>query len=71
VPDQKREASIMSAIVAVAHSVNVAVCADGVEAADQLAAAKDQGCDLAQGYFLSKPLPVDEMTRLIERERQH
>jgi len=61
----------MSAIVAVAHSVNVAVCADGVEAADQLAAAKDQGCDLAQGYFLSVPLAVDDMTRLIERERQH
>jgi EAL domain-containing protein (putative c-di-GMP-specific phosphodiesterase class I) len=67
-PFQKREATVLAAIIGVAHNLNMSVCADGVETADQLAAVKEQGCDSAQGYLLSSPLDSKEMTRLVEIE---
>jgi len=70
-PSQKREATILAAIIGVAHDLEITVCAEGIETADQLAAVKGQGCDSAQGYLLSLPLDADEMERLIEIEVAH
>lgn len=70
-PSREREATILAAIIGVAHDLKISVCAEGVETVDQLAAVKDQGCDSAQGYLLSFPLDVDEMERLIEIELAH
>jgi diguanylate cyclase (GGDEF)-like protein/PAS domain S-box-containing protein len=67
-PSQKWEATVLAAIVGVAHNLKMTVCADGVETADQLAAVKEQGCDSAQGYLLSPPLDTKAMTRLVEIE---
>jgi len=70
-PSRKREATILSAIIGVAHDLNIAVCADGVETANQLAAVKEQACDSVQGNLLSSPLDAEEMTRIIELELAH
>jgi len=70
-PSTKRAAAIVNAIVSLAHEMNIAVCADGVETADQLTSAEDQGCDSAQGYLLSLPLDAEDMQRLIEAHRMH
>jgi diguanylate cyclase (GGDEF)-like protein len=64
----KWEATVLAAIIGVAHNLKMTVCADGVETTDQLAAVKEQGCDSAQGYLLSLPLDTTEMTRLVEKE---
>ncbi len=50
-------ATIVGATVALAHGLGLTVVAEGVETAEQLAALHLAGCDLAQGYFLSKPVP--------------
>jgi diguanylate cyclase (GGDEF)-like protein/PAS domain S-box-containing protein len=65
---QKWEATVLAAIIGVAHNLKMTVCADGVETADQLAAVKAQGCDSAQGYLLSEPLDANAMTLLIRKE---
>jgi diguanylate cyclase (GGDEF)-like protein/PAS domain S-box-containing protein len=70
-PSQKRDAATLAAIIGVAHDRKIAVCADGVETAPQLAAAKEQGCDSAQGYLLSSPMDTDDMQRRIEAELAH
>jgi diguanylate cyclase (GGDEF)-like protein/PAS domain S-box-containing protein len=67
-PSKKREATILAAIIDVAHNLNMAVCADRIETAGQLAAVKEQECDSVQGNLLSSPLDPREMTRLIEIE---
>jgi diguanylate cyclase (GGDEF)-like protein/PAS domain S-box-containing protein len=67
-PAKKREATILAAIIDVAHHLNMAVCADRIETASQLAAVKEQECDSVQGNLLSSPLDPSEMTRLIEIE---
>ena len=58
-PFKKREATILAAIIDVAHNLKIAVCADRIETADQLAAVKEQGCDSVQGNLLSSPLDAE------------
>jgi len=65
-PGRQHGAAIFTAIVDVAHDLNMRVCAPGVETQNQLTSVKEQGCDSAQGYLLSVPLDADEMQRLIE-----
>ena len=42
--------------------------AEGVENEEYYHFLKDNGCDIIQGYYFSKPLPVDDFNKLIEKE---
>jgi diguanylate cyclase (GGDEF)-like protein/PAS domain S-box-containing protein len=53
-------AEIVRTIVALARSLGVRVVGEGVESHEQLAALHALGCDFAQGYLISPPLPADE-----------
>jgi diguanylate cyclase (GGDEF)-like protein/PAS domain S-box-containing protein len=55
-------ATIAIAIINMAHSLRLKVVAEGVETLDQLDFLRLHGCDEVQGYYLSKPLPADELT---------
>ncbi len=63
------DAAIVKAIVQLAHSMNLGVIAEGVETAAQLAYLRSLHCDEYQGYLFSKPLPGDEVARLIRSLR--
>lgn len=52
--------SILSNVVTMAHKLHLSVTAEGVETINQLQRLKAIGCDTAQGYFFSKPVPVEE-----------
>ncbi|MBI1284630.1 MAG: EAL domain-containing protein [Thiobacillus sp.] len=56
-----QDAIIVRSTVALAHSLGLRVIAEGVENAETLALLKNMGCDRAQGYFFSRPLPLDEL----------
>ena len=58
-------ASIVAAIVGLAHSLNLEVIAEGVEDAEQLAFLRSLDCEEIQGYLYSKPLPADDFEKLI------
>jgi diguanylate cyclase (GGDEF)-like protein/PAS domain S-box-containing protein len=52
------DAAIVRTVIDLAHNLGKQVCAEGVENADTLWALEEMGCDLAQGYFISRPVPA-------------
>lgn len=57
------DAAIVTAIIHLAKSLNLKVLAEGVETAEQLSFLLEECCDSAQGYYLSQPLPAEELLR--------
>ncbi len=56
-PDDR---AIVLAIISLAHNLNLKVVAEGVENPAQLEFLKKNGCDVAQGYLFSRPLPAED-----------
>ena len=55
----ENDRSIATAVIAMADSMHLRVIAEGVENSDQLSFLRTERCDEAQGYLLSRPLPVE------------
>ena len=66
---EKRDTRIIQLILDIAKILGVPVIAEGVETEEQLLALKDLGCDLAQGYFFSRPVHGDEFDSFITAKR--
>ncbi|MBI3431994.1 MAG: EAL domain-containing protein [Hydrogenophilales bacterium] len=58
------DAEIATAIIRLAHALNLRVVAEGVETLEQVAFLKSGGCDEIQGYVIAKPLPPDQVSEL-------
>jgi diguanylate cyclase (GGDEF)-like protein/PAS domain S-box-containing protein len=60
--------AIVSAIVAMARSLNIQVVAEGIETWQQLEILRNMGCALAQGFLFAKPCPATEALRYLRVE---
>lgn len=63
----RHQEAIVRAILAMGHSLNMTVVAEGVETAQQAEFLTDEGCDMLQGYLMSKPLCVEDATKFLQR----
>lgn len=61
--ESARDVLLVKSTIDLAHSLGLKVTAEGVETASTLALLSGMGCDLAQGYFIARPMP---MTGLLE-----
>jgi diguanylate cyclase (GGDEF)-like protein len=59
------DAAIVHSTIGLAHNLGLRVVAEGVENQESWRVLRDQGCDLAQGFHVSRPLPGPELGRLI------
>lgn len=59
------DAAIVSAVIAMGHSLGLQVVAEGVETEEQLRLLQGLNCDEIQGYFISRPIPADEASDLL------
>ena len=59
------DAAIVTAIIAMAHSLSFKVIAEGVENEAQLKFLKEHGCEQIQGFYFSRPMPAEEATQFI------
>ncbi|MFB9329311.1 EAL domain-containing protein [Paenibacillus aurantiacus] len=64
-PHSSDDTAIVQAIIAMAHSLHLSVCAEGVETKEQLDFLREHGCCEVQGYYLSKPKPAEEIERIL------
>jgi diguanylate cyclase (GGDEF)-like protein len=62
--ENPKNAAIVSTILALGHNLKLKVTAEGIETKEQYETLRDQGCDIIQGYYFSKPLPLNEFEKL-------
>lgn len=58
-------AAIVHAIIDLGHNLGLRVVAEGIESRDVFRALHEAGCDIAQGYLLSRPMPVGDLPRFL------
>jgi len=59
--------ALTTAIIAMAHSLGITVVAEGIEKQGQYEILRERGCDLAQGYWLGHPVPIEDFLGLLHR----
>jgi len=69
-PDNADDSAIVSSTISMAHFLGMKTIAEGIETRDQLRFLKEAGCDIAQGYLISRPLPLNELSRFIKTSAQ-
>jgi EAL domain-containing protein (putative c-di-GMP-specific phosphodiesterase class I) len=65
------DAAIATAVIAMAHSLDLRVVAEGVETKEQLAFLRERGCDFVQGHLVSAALPAEVVEDMLERPLEY
>ncbi len=60
IPEDVNQKNITRAIIALSHSLDLDVIAEGVETEQQATFLRHEGCDVMQGFLYSRPVPIDE-----------
>ena len=68
-PHDASDAAIVRSTIELAHNLGLKVVAEGVESHEAWQRLEELGCDLAQGFHVSRPLPADAMMRLLAERR--
>lgn len=64
--DSSANNRVVEAIVALGKAMKLDVIAEGVETDQQYAIVRQLGCDLAQGYFIARPMPADQLLKWVD-----
>ena len=69
-PESKDSELIVKSIIDLAHGLGLTVTAEGIETAEQMILLRDLGCDVAQGFFVARPLEPDKLQDWIVEWRE-
>jgi len=64
------DAHLVNAIIAMGHSLNISVVAEGIETHEQLALLRGNGCDLGQGFYIGRPMPFDALLEWFAKDNR-
>jgi diguanylate cyclase (GGDEF)-like protein len=64
------DATIVKSVVALANALEKYTVAEGIETAEQFIAIRNMGCDFGQGFWISVPLEVDSLTKLLQQGKK-
>jgi len=69
--EQDRDSQeLVRLIIAMAHTLHLKVVAEGTESQQQVNTLRGWGCEMAQGYFFSRPVPAETITELLEKDQK-
>ncbi len=69
IDQHESQGAMVKTIIDMGHHLNFAVVAEGVETERQIRFLKENGCEIVQGYYYSKPLPADQMESFINEKK--
>lgn len=67
IPHDKESCAIVNAVLSMSHELDIEVVAEGVEEKEQLEFLRVGGCEYIQGYYFSKPLPLNQLEVFLEK----
>jgi diguanylate cyclase (GGDEF)-like protein len=70
VPQNSASATLVETIIVMAHALGKRVVAEGIETAEQLEFLRERRCDIAQGFYLARPLSCQVVTELLQARAQ-
>lgn len=62
--------AIIKAVITLAKSIGINVIAEGVETKEHMIRLIEEGCNLGQGYYFSRPLSVHDFEQLMENSKE-
>ncbi|MCR5509223.1 MAG: GGDEF domain-containing phosphodiesterase [Lachnospiraceae bacterium] len=65
-PDDEKSTVLIESVISIAERLNMSAIAEGVETAEQGKSLMKFGCDLAQGFYYSRPVSFEEATKMVE-----
>lgn len=68
--DSQRDALLVRSTIDLAHSLGLKVTAEGVETPTALALLSGMGCDVAQGYLIARPMPLNKLLMFMAEEKR-
>jgi len=68
-PGDMRDREIVTAILSLGARFGFETVAEGIETAEQARALRDAGCRYGQGFYLGRPVPVDDLVRIVRQRR--
>jgi len=71
ITSNSKDAEMIDSIIALGHSMNLKVLAEGVETVEQLEYLQSRGCDEAQGFYYSKAVTADRITEILRQTSAH
>lgn len=65
-----KQQKIIKKIIELAHDLSIRTVSEGVETKEQADFLRQAGCDIAQGYYFARPMPVDDFEKLLKDDTQ-
>jgi diguanylate cyclase len=69
--ESSAHAAIVRSVIELGHNLSMRVVAEGIETADVLARLSDLSCDLAQGYLIARPMPLEALGEFVDGRHEH
>jgi diguanylate cyclase (GGDEF)-like protein len=63
--------SVVRGVVSLAHAIKLRVAAEGIETASMLRQVEAEHCDMAQGFYLSRPMPAAALSKILRTTEEH
>ncbi|MBV1909506.1 MAG: EAL domain-containing protein, partial [Kangiellaceae bacterium] len=69
IPKNESDMAICSAVIAMAHQLNLEVVAEGIEDKKQANFLRNNNCEIGQGYYFGKPMPTKSVSTVLRKSQ--